>query len=143
MKHTRMAGFTLIEIMVVVVILGILAAVVVPEVMSRPSEARINKAKQDIRAIDSALKLYKLDNFSYPTTQQGIKALVVRPEGMPAGANWKKEGYIARLPNDPWGKPYIYLSPGLKGAFDLYTLGADGVKGGSEENADLGNWQVD
>ncbi len=136
-------GFTLIEIMVVVVILGILAAVVVPEVMSRPAEARINKAKQDIRAIDSALRLYKLDNFHYPSTEQGLQALKTQPEGLPEGANWKKEGYIGRLPKDPWGRPYLYLSPGLQGEFDLYTLGADGVKGGVDENTDLANWQID
>lgn len=139
----RCDGFSLIEIMVVVVILGILAAIVVPNVMSRPAEARISKVKQDIRATESALQLYKLDNFAYPTTEQGLEALVTRPLDLPPGANWKSEGYLDRVPTDPWGSPYAYLSPGLNGAFDLYTLGADGVKGGEDENADIGNWQLD
>jgi len=136
------SGFSLIEIMVVVVILGILAAIVVPKVMSRPSEARISKVKQDIRATEAALQLYKLDNFRYPTTEQGLEALVIRPDGLPQGASWKEGGYLDRVPVDPWGTPYAYLSPGLNSEFDLYTLGADGVKGGNDENADIGNWQL-
>lgn len=128
--------------MVVVVILGILAAVVVPQVMSRPAEARTSKVKQDLRAIESALKLYKLDNFAYPTTGEGLEALIERPPGLPETANWNPEGYLDRIPQDPWGKPYIYLSPGQRGVFDLYTLGADGRKDGVEENADFGNWQL-
>jgi general secretion pathway protein G len=139
----RYKGFSLIEIMVVVVILGILAAVVVPKVMSRPAEARVSKVKQDLRATESALKLYKLDNFAYPTTQQGLEALVEKPEGLTPGANWKADGYLDRIPEDPWGTPYVYLSPGLKAEFDLYTLGADAAKGGEGENADIGNWQLD
>ena len=142
-RRRACGGFSLIEIMVVVVILGILAAIVVPKVMSRPAEARVTKVKQDIRAIDSALKLYKLDNFSFPTTDQGIEALVEKPDGLPPGANWKPEGYLDRIPVDPWGQPYAYLSPGLNGEFDLYTLGADGVRGGVEDGADIGNWQLD
>lgn len=138
----RQRGFSLIEIMVVVVILGILAAIVVPKVMSRPGEARVNKAKQDIRAVEAALQLYKLDNFNYPTTEQGLEALVSKPQGLPPGANWKTGGYLERVPVDPWGTPYAYLQPGLNGEFDLYTLGADAAKGGEEENADIGNWQL-
>jgi len=122
----KLQGFTLIEVMVVVVILSILAAVIVPKVMDRPDTARAVKAKTDIRALESALNLYKLDNFNYPTTEQGLEALVPK--------------YIDRLAIDPWGKPYLYLSPGLHGDFDVYTLGADGVQGGTEKNADIGNW---
>jgi len=139
---TRQKGFTLIEIMVVVVILSILAAFAVPKIMSRPDEARITKAKQDIRAIESALKLYRLDNFRYPTTDQGLEALVTKPTTAPEPKNWKKEGYLDRMPLDPWGTPYQYLSPGEKGEFDLYTLGADGQPEGEESNADIGNWNL-
>jgi general secretion pathway protein G len=142
-SRSRGRGFSLIEIMVVVVILGILAAVVVPKVMSRPAEARVSKVKSDLRAVESALKLYKLDNFSYPTTEQGLESLVTRPEGLAPGASWKQDGYLDRVPIDPWGNPYAYLKPGLNGEFDLYTLGADGARGGTDENADIGNWQLD
>ena len=134
------AGFTLIEVMVVVIILGILAAIVVPRVMDRPDTARITKAKQDIRALESALNLYKLDNFNYPTTDQGLEALVTKPGGSPEPKNWKK--YIDRLPKDPWGEPYQYLAPGVKGDVDIYTLGADHQPGGEEANADVGNWDL-
>ncbi len=141
-RHTcwngRLArGFTLIEIMVVVVILGILAAIVVPRVMDRPEQARITKARQDIRALESALNLYKLDNYSYPTTDQGLEALVQKPSD-PEPPNWKEGGYIDRVPLDPWGRPYQYLSPGEHGAVDLYSLGPDGVP--SED--DIGNWNL-
>jgi len=122
----KLQGFTLIEVMVVVVILSILAAVIVPKVMDRPDTAREVKAKTDIRALESALNLYKLDNFNYPSTEQGLEALVPR--------------YIDRLAVDPWGNPYLYLSPGLHGDFDVYTLGADGLQGGTGKNADIGNW---
>ncbi|HHJ11962.1 MAG TPA: type II secretion system protein GspG [Chromatiales bacterium] len=142
-KPLAQSGFTLIEIMVVVVILSILAALVVPRIMSRPDEARIAKARQDIRALESALKLYKLDNYRYPTTDQGLEALVSRPSTPPEPKNWKKGGYIARLPKDPWGNPYQYLSPGEHGDFDLYTLGADGAPGGEGVNADIGNWNLE
>ena len=133
-------GFTLIEIMVVIVILGVLAALVVPKVMSRPDEARIVAAKQDIGAMMQALKLYRLDNTRYPTTEQGLQALVSKPASGPAPKNWKPGGYLERLPNDPWGNPYQYLAPGTKGPFDLYSLGADGKEGGSDNDADIGNW---
>jgi len=122
-------GFTLIEVMVVVVILSILAAIIVPKVMDRPDTARLVKAKSDIRALESALNLYKLDNFDYPSTDQGLQALVPK--------------YIDRLANDPWGNPYLYLSPGLHGDMDIYTLGADGLQGGDGKNADIGNWNVE
>lgn len=135
-------GFTLIEIMVVVVILGILAAIAVPRIMSRPDTARITKAKQDIRVIENALKLYRLDNFSYPSTEQGLDALVEEPAGEPPAKNWKSGGYLDRLPQDPWGNPYQYLNPGVKSELDLYTLGADNRPGGEGPNADIGNWNL-
>ena len=125
----RIRGFTLIEVMVVVVILGILAAIIVPKVMDRPDTARLVKAQSDIRALESALNLYKLDNFDYPSTDQGLESLVPK--------------YIDRLANDPWGNPYLYLSPGLHGDMDVYTLGADGLQGGTGKNADIGNWNAD
>lgn len=137
-KRGRMAGFTLIEVMVVVVILAILATIVVPKIMDRPDDARIAKAKQDIVAISSALNLYKLDNLRYPTTDQGLEALVKPPAN---AKNWRQGGYLDRLPVDPWGNPYLYLSPGQHGAFDVYSLGADGQPGGVGANADIGNWQ--
>ena len=147
MKHAahryraREAGFTLIEIMVVVVILGILAAIVVPKVMDRPDAARITKARQDIRALESSLNLYKLDNFVYPSTDQGLQALVEAPSGSGA-PNWKKGGYLDRLPKDPWNNEYQYLNPGVHGDIDIYSLGADGRPGGEEINADIGNWSL-
>ncbi|MDH4569467.1 type II secretion system protein GspG [Pseudomonas sp. BN414] len=134
------SGFTLIEIMVVVVILGILAALVVPQVMNRPDQAKVTVAKGDIKAIGAALDMYKLDNFAYPSTQQGLEALVSRPSGNPPPKNWNKDGYLKKLPIDPWGNPYQYLSPGSKGTYDLYSLGADGKEGGSENDADIANW---
>jgi len=135
MALARQQGFTLIELMVVVVILAVLAAIAVPKLMDRPDEARIVKVKQDISAMSSALQLYKLDNYRYPTTDEGLEALVTRPSD---AANWKP--YMDRLPNDPWGKAYIYLSPGENGDFDLYSLGADGQEGGEGANATIGNW---
>jgi len=129
--------------MVVVVILSILAAIVVPNVMSSPDEARIVKAKQDIRALESALNLYRLDNYVYPSTEQGIQALVTRPTTPPEPQNWKAEGYIDRLPTDPWGHPYQYLSPGQNGEFDLYSMGADGQLDGQGVNADVSNWNLE
>jgi general secretion pathway protein G len=135
-------GFTLIEVMVVVVILGILAALVVPKIMDNPDKARILKVEQDIRAIETALKLYKLDNYMYPTTEQGLEALVKKTTLPPEPRQWKEGGYLDRLPQDPWGFPYNYLSPGVHGEFDLYSLGADGQPGGSGIYADIGNWQL-
>ncbi len=136
----RQAGFTLIEVMVVVVILGILAAIVVPRVMDRPDAARIIKARADIRAMESALNLYKLDNFVYPNTDQGLVALVSKPAGTPEPRNWKQ--YMDRLPKDPWGNDYQYLAPGVQGNIDIFSLGADGQLGGDESSADVGNWDL-
>ncbi len=135
-------GFTLIEVMVVVVILGILAAIIVPRVMDRPDQARIVKVKQDIQAIESALKLYRLDNYAYPTTDQGLESLVQRPTD--GGVHqWKEGGYLDHLPNDPWGHPYQYLRPGVHGVIDIWSWGADGQSGGDGINADIGNWSLE
>ncbi len=136
-----MQGFTLIEVMVVIVIIGILAALIVPKVMSRPDEARIVAAKQDIASIVQALKLYKLDNMRYPTTEQGLQALVSKPTLPPEPPNWKGNGYLERLPQDPWGQPYQYLQPGLHGEIDVSSLGADSAPGGEGNDADIGSWQ--
>lgn len=141
-RHAQ-RGFTLIEIMVVVVILGILAAIVVPNIIDRPDAARVAKARQDIRAVESALKLYRLDNFRYPSTEQGLKALVERPTTQPEPRNWKSGGYLDRIPTDPWGETYHYRNPGEHGEIDVYTLGRDGRPGGEETDADIGNWTVD
>lgn len=141
-RPTRQAGFTLIEIMVVVIIIGILAAIVAPNVIGRVDDAQIIKAKADISNIENAMKFYRLDNFAYPTTEQGIDALVSKPTD-PSIRNWKAGGYIDRLPKDPWGNPYLYLNPGNNGEIDIYTLGADGNPGGDGLNADIGNWDVE
>ena len=133
-------GFTLIEVMVVIVILGVLAALIVPTVLGRPDEARIVAAKQDIASIMQALKLYKLDNRRYPSTEQGLTALVERPSIAPQPENWKS--YLEKLPNDPWGSPYQYLSPGLKGDVDVLSFGADGRAGGEGIDADIGSWDL-
>lgn len=141
--HTqRAAGFTLLEVMIVVVILGILASIVVPRVMDRPDDARLAKVQTDIRGIASALELYRLDNFAYPTTAQGLEALVRKPTAGPDAKNWKQGGYLDRLPEDPWGNPYQYLQPGLNGAFDLYSFGADGRADGEGMDRDIGNWTL-
>jgi general secretion pathway protein G len=139
---SRSVGFTLIEIMVVIVILGILAALIVPKVMSRPDEARVVAARQDIAALSQALKLYRLDNKRYPTTEQGLPALVSRPTQMPVPDNWKGGGYVERLPLDPWSKSYQYLNPGLHGEIDIFSYGADGAPGGDGMDADIGNWSL-
>jgi len=135
----RASGFTLIEIMVVVVILGILAALIAPQVISRIDDAQVTKVKQDIRAIDSALKLYRLDRFKYPSTDEGLTALVTAPSD--STLPWPPGGYLDRLPKDPWNRPYIYAQPGRQGDFDVYTLGRDGVQGGEGIDADIGNWE--
>jgi general secretion pathway protein G len=137
-----MRGFTLIELMVVIVILGVLAALIVPKVMGRPDEARIVAAKQDIASIAQALKLYKLDNMRYPNTDQGLMALVKKPSTPPEPQNWKGNGYLEKLPKDPWGNPYQYLQPGQHGDFDIISLGADGASGGEGSDADIGSWQL-
>jgi general secretion pathway protein G len=136
----RSRGFTLIEVMVVIVILGVLAALVVPKVMSRPDEARVVAAKQDISAIMQALKLYKLDNRRYPSAEQGLQALVTKPAAAPVPDNWKS--YLDKLPLDPWGKPYQYIMPGLKGEVDVMSFGADGISGGEGFDADVGSWNL-
>lgn len=136
----RQAGFTLIEIMVVVVILGILAAIVAPNVISRIDDASINRAKQDIRGIESALKLYYMDNSRYPSTEQGLEALTTQPND-PTLRNWRGP-YLDKLPRDPWNNTYLYLYPGQHGEFDVFTHGADGQPGGEGINAEIGNWSV-
>lgn len=142
-RPAAIRGFTLIEIMVVVVILGILAAIAVPRIMDRPDVARVTKAKQDIRTIESALKLYRLDNFRYPTTEQGLEALVEKPGIQPEPKNWKPGGYLERLPTDPWGEPYHYRNPGDHGEVDVYSYGRDGRPGGEDTDADIGNWNLE
>ncbi len=140
-QHQKQTGFTLIEIMVVIVILGILASLIVPKIMGRPDEARIVAAKQDMSSVMQALKLYKLDNQRYPTTEQGLQALITKPTSEPTPKNWNSNGYLERLPIDPWGNPYQYLNPGLHGELDIISLGADGAVGGEGNDADIGNWQ--
>ena len=133
-------GFTLIEVLVVVAILGILAAIIVPRIMDRPDEAKRVAAKADIGAIVQALKLYRLDNGFYPSTDQGLGALVQRPTTNPVPGNWKQGGYLERLPKDPWGSDYQYLQPGVRGELDVFSLGADRARGGEGSAADIGNW---
>ena len=133
-------GFTLLEIMVVVVIIGLLAAVVAPNFMGSIDDAAINRARQDIRSVETALNLYRLDNFRYPTTEDGLEALVTNP-GEDTAPNWKQ--YLRRMPTDPWNKPYLYLQPGQKSEFDVFSFGADGQEGGEGINADIGNWDLD
>ena len=136
-------GFSLIEIMVVLVIIGLLVSIVAPNVLNRADDARVQKVHADFSTIATVLKLYRLDNYNYPSSEQGIEALVEKPTIDPIPNNWKKGGYLDDLPRDPWGRPYLYLSPAEfgDGDFDLYTLGADGVMGGEDQNADIGNWQ--
>ncbi|MGZ3235943.1 MAG: type II secretion system major pseudopilin GspG [Burkholderiaceae bacterium] len=140
---TRARGFTLIEIMVVVVILGILAALVVPKLIGRVDESRIAAAKLDIGNLKAALNMYKLDNQRYPTTEQGLQALVTKPTSGPEAKGWRSGGYIEKLPNDPWKNPYQYLSPGTHGQpIDIFSYGADGQPGGTGDDADIGSWDL-
>ena len=134
-------GFTLIEIMVVVVIMGVLAALVVPKLIGRTGEAKVAAAKVDIATVMQALKLYKLDNQRYPTTEQGLQALVTKPTAGPDANGWKAGGYLDKLPKDPWGNPYQFLSPGIHGEIDVFSLGADGQPGGTGDDADIGSWE--
>lgn len=137
----KQRGFSLIEIMVVVIILGILASLVVPKIMSRPDDARAVKAKHDILGIQNALELYRLDNGFYPSTDQGLHALVSQPKTRPAPQHWK--AYLKSLPKDPWGRDYLYLNPGQHGEIDIFTFGANGQAGGDGINAEIGNWNAD
>lgn len=138
-KRAAQAGFTLIELMVVLVIIGVLAALIVPNVLERADDARVTAARTDVNNIMQALKLYRLDNQRYPTTEQGLQALVTKPTTEPIPPNWKP--YLDKLPNDPWGRPYVYLNPGVKGEVDVMSYGADGQPGGEGKNADIGSWQ--
>jgi len=142
MRRASARGFTLIEILVVIVIVGVLAALIVPNVISRPDEARATVAKSDIAAIMSALKLYRLDNQRYPTGEQGLAALVAKPEQPPVPPNWKPGGYLEKMPKDPWGRPYVYLNPGVRGEVEVMSFGADGQSGGSGPDADIGSWEL-
>lgn len=138
-------GFTLIELMVVVVILGILAGLIVPRIMGRPEQAKKLKARMQIESIGTALKLYKLDNGAYPTTEQGLQALVEAPSSGNAPKNWRKGGYLdkGKVPKDPWGNDFVYLSPGIHDDVDIISYGADGASGGDDTNADINSWEAD
>ena len=139
MRRAVQAGFTLIELMVVLVIIGVLAALIVPNVLDRADDARVTAARTDVNNLMQALKLYKLDNQRYPTGEQGLQALIAKPGAMPVPPNWKP--YLEKLPNDPWGRPYQYLNPGVKGEIDVMSFGGDGQPGGEGKNADVGSWQ--
>ncbi len=139
LRRAVQAGFTLIELMVVLVIIGVLAALIVPNVLDRAEDARATAARTDVNNLMQALKLYKLDNQRFPTTDQGLQALLARPTTGPIPSNWKP--YVEKLPNDPWGRPYQYLNPGIKGEVDVMSFGADGQPGGEGKNADIGSWQ--
>jgi general secretion pathway protein G len=139
LRPRRLRGFTLIEIMVVLVIIGVLAALIVPNVLDRADDARVTAARTDINNLMQSLKLYKLDNQRFPTAEQGLEALVRKPTASPVPPNWK--AYLDKLPADPWGRPYQYLNPGVNGEIDVFSYGADGQQGGEGNNADLGSWQ--
>ena len=139
----RQRGFTLLEVMVVIVIIGLLATLVLPRVLGRQDQAMVAKAKADVQALSTALKMYKLDNFNYPSTEQGLEALIKQPAGEPLAKNWKTGGYVERLPTDPWGNPYQYLSPGEKMEIDIWSFGADGRVGGEGVDGEIGNWNLD
>ncbi len=140
MKSNTQHGFTLIEILIVVVILSILAITVVPQFLDQPAKARVARAQSDVQELKTALSMYKLDNFSYPSTAQGINALVSKPSGQPLAKNWKTGGYLERMIKDPWGNEYQYLNPGNHGIIDIYSMGRDGQPGGEGDDADIGNW---
>lgn len=136
-------GFSLVEILVVLVIMGLLISIVAPTVLNTADDARVQKAQADFKAIETALKIYRLDNYVYPTTEQGLEALVSESSLDPQPRNFKRGGYLGELPLDPWGRPYLYLSPGENGEVDIYSYGADGIPGGEGQNADVGNWRSD
>ncbi|MCB1728987.1 MAG: type II secretion system major pseudopilin GspG [Pseudomonadales bacterium] len=138
---TGQGGFSLVEILVVLVIMGLLISVVAPTVLNRADEARVQKVQADFKSIETALKIYRLDNYVYPTTEQGLEALVEASSLDPEPRNFKAGGYLQEVPMDPWGRPYLYLSPGEHGEVDIYSLGADGLSGGEDQNADIGNWR--
>ena len=144
-KNTDCRGFTLIELMVVIVILGILAGLIIPRIMGRPEEAKQLKAKMQIESLETALNLYKLDNGGYPDTEQGLQALIEKPETGTLPKNWRKGGYLdkGRLPKDPWGNDFIYLSPGTHGDYDIISYGSDGVQGGEDKNKDINSWEIE
>ncbi|MGA8179242.1 MAG: type II secretion system major pseudopilin GspG [Desulfobacterales bacterium] len=144
-KRTDCRGFTLIELMVVIVILGILAGLIIPRIMGRPEEAKELKAKMQIESIETALKLYKLDNGEYPDTEQGLQALVEKPDTGTLPKKWRTGGYLekGKVPKDPWGNDFIYLSPGAHGEYDLISYGADGVQGGEDKNKDINSWEIE
>jgi len=139
LRRRVQAGFTLIELMVVLVIIGVLAALIVPNVLERADDARVTAARTDINNLMQALKLYRLDNQRYPSAEQGLQALILKPTAPPIPPNWKP--YLDKLPNDPWGNPYQYLNPGVKGEIDVMSFGADGKAGGEGKDADIGSWQ--
>ena len=141
MKAKRNAGFSLVEILVVLVIMGLLISVVAPTVLNRADDARVQKAQADFKAIETSLKIYRLDNYVYPTTEQGLQALVEPSTLDPEPRNFKAGGYLEEVPIDPWGRPYLYLSPGEFHEVDIYSLGADGLSGGEGQRADIGNWK--
>ena len=140
---TGQGGFSLVEILVVLVIMGLLISVVAPTVLNRADEARVQKVQADFKSIETALKIYRLDNYVYPTTEQGLEALVEASSLDPEPRNFKAGGYLQEVPMDPWGRPYLYLSPGEHGEVDIYSLGADGLSGGEDQNADIGNWRAE
>ncbi|QFU75018.1 type II secretion system protein GspG [Halioglobus maricola] len=143
MNASRQAGFSLVEILVVLVIMGLLISVVAPTVLNQADDARVQKVHADFKSIETALKIYRLDNYVYPTTEQGLDALVEASTLDPEPRNFKKGGYLSEVPLDPWGRPYLYLSPGENGEVDIYSLGADGLSGGEGQNADVGNWKAE
>ncbi|OEU67370.1 MAG: type II secretion system protein GspG [Desulfobacterales bacterium S5133MH16] len=144
-KQLNYRGFTLIELMVVIVILGILAGLIIPRIMGRPEEAKQLKAKMQIESLETALKLYKLDSGMYPDTEQGLQALIEQPETGIVPKNWRKQGYLekGRLPKDPWGNEFVYLSPGVHGDYDIISYGADGVPDGEDKNRDINSWEIE
>ena len=144
-KQLNYRGFTLIELMVVIVILGILAGLIIPRIMGRPEEAKQLKAKMQIESLETALKLYKLDSGMYPDTEQGLQALIEQPETGIVPKNWRKQGYLekGRLPKDPWGNEFVYLSPGVHGDYDIISYGSDGVPDGEDKNRDINSWEIE